>query len=518
MSVTKIGLRDTQSFSSFFCDYVEGKEHLAPYYGLRPEIEQFKAQIDLKKNFSAEKRNVLCQALTKQYDHLQNHQCAEQIELLADAKTFTVTTGHQLNIFTGPLYFIYKIVTVINTCKALKAEYPEYNFVPVYWMATEDHDFEEISYFYLFGKKYEWHSTEKGGVGRFSSEGLKELLDQLPERIELFERAYLENDNLANAVRYYVNELFGDQGLVIVDGDDPLLKAELSSIIKDDITNHTANQLVEQTNQELNDLGYKTQIYPREINFFYLDQQLRERIVKVGNDYQVNNTDLVFSQSEILSLIDNSPEKFSPNVVMRPLYQETILPNLAYSGGPAEVIYWMQLGKVFDHYETAFPILLPRSFALVINAAAQKRIDKFDLTDLDLFRSESELQSDYLARHGQSEMNLNGEVKDLQAVFDHLIEKAEVVDSSLKGFIGAEHAKAVKSLENIEKRLKKSEERKHETALNQLAALKQKLFPDGGLQERHDNFLNFYVNDPNFINTLLDTLDPFDMQMHVLRG
>ncbi|SHK32857.1 bacillithiol biosynthesis cysteine-adding enzyme BshC [Reichenbachiella agariperforans] len=517
MQVNKVALKDTQSFSQFFIDYLSNKQELAPFYGLRPEIDAFGEQID-RKSFSNLNRKVLCEVLEDQYEGYEvAPTLAGNLTDLALPNTYTVTTGHQLNIFTGPLYFIYKIATVVNACRELKVKYPDSNFVPVYWMASEDHDFDEISYFHLFGKKYQWECPGQGGVGRLSTESLTGLLEELPEKVALFEQAYRDHGNLADAVRCYVNDLFGEDGLVVLDADDDRLKKLFSPMIKDDLLHHSANTLVEQTNDELAQLGYKTQIFPREINFFYLDDGVRERIVKEDGQYLVNNTELSFSETEILALLDSNPEKFSPNVVMRPLYQEVILPNLAYVGGPAEVIYWLQLGKVFEKHEVTFPILLPRNFALYINGASQKKLAKFGWSDEQLFQSIDELQAQYVTTHGSDEVTLNGEYRDLEAVFEQLIEKAEVIDGSLKGFISAEHTKAVKSIDNIGKRLKKSEERKHETELNQIASVKEKLFPRGGLQERHDNFLNFYINNPNFVKELLVALDPFDLQMHVLK-
>lgn len=518
MPVEKIDLRNTQSFSNFFLDYLDDQEALRPFYGLRPEVHCFEDQIG-KKQFSDEKRKVLTEVLGEQYQSLlQSAAVSTNIAELANPHTYTVTTGHQLNIFTGPLYFIYKIATVVNACKTLKEKYPDHHFVPVYWMASEDHDFDEISYFNLFGKKYEWKTDQKGAVGRFKTEGLGELLNELPEKVALFEKAYLEHENLADAVRYYVNALFGDEGVVVVDADHAKLKAQFAPVIKDDLLNGTANDLVEATNSELEALGYKPQIFSREINFFYLQDGSRERIIKEGAAYVVNNTAVTFSESELLSEVDLHPERFSPNVVMRPLYQEVILPNLAYVGGPAEMIYWLQLPKVFEHYQTAFPILLPRNFAMYVNGAMQKKMDKFGLSSTDIFKDSQTLKNDYLAQHAEDEMNLNGEVDDLQRVYDLLIEKAETVDASLKGFIAAEYAKAAKGLDNIAKRLKKSEEQKHETTLKQLEGVKEKLFPGGGLQERHDNFLNFYINDPDFVKEILASLDAFDLRMHVLKA
>ncbi|MEP3388284.1 MAG: bacillithiol biosynthesis cysteine-adding enzyme BshC [Reichenbachiella sp.] len=517
MQVEKIDLRDTQSFSNFFLDYLDDKSVLKKFYGLRPKVECFEEQIS-RKQFADENRKVLCQVLEEQYAKVsQSAGVKSNLDNLKESNTYTITTGHQLNIFTGPLYFIYKIATVVNACKTLKEKYPAYNFVPVYWMASEDHDFDEISYFNLFGKKYQWQTDQKGAVGRFKNDGLKELLESLPEKTELFEKAYLENDNLADAVRFYVNELFADEGVVVVDADHPKLKRLFAPVIKDELLRSRSNDLVEATNREIEEAGYSPQIYSREINFFYLQEGSRERILKEDNAYQVNNTSLKFTEAEILSELDNHPERFSPNVVMRPLYQELILPNLAYVGGPAEMIYWLQLPKVFEHYETAFPILLPRNFALYINAASIKKMEKFELSTTDIFRDAEDLRAAYLSEHGENEMNLNGEVDDLKEVYDMLIAKAETVDASLKGFIAAEHAKAAKGLDNIAKRLKKSEEQKHETALNQIGGLKEKLFPGGGLQERHDNVLNFYLNNPNFIKEILGSLDAFDLRMHVLK-
>ncbi|MGL1887035.1 MAG: bacillithiol biosynthesis cysteine-adding enzyme BshC [Reichenbachiella sp.] len=517
MQVNSISIEKTNAFSKFFLDYLSGDSKLKAFYGETPDVSSFAAQIE-KKKFPTKNREVLCTILKEQYNGYQIAPAVERaFSAMADEKTFTVTTGHQLNIFSGPLYFIYKIVTAINACKELKKQYPEYEFVPVYWMASEDHDFEEISYFNLFGKKYQWECEDKGGVGRLSTASLTSLLDELPEKVELFEKAYRDHGNLADAVRCYVNDLFGEEGLIVIDADDDRLKGLFASVIKDDVLNHTANALVEQSNEALNELGYKPQIFPREINFFYLDEGIRERIVKEEGVYKVNNTEMTFSESEILELIDSNPEKFSPNVVMRPLYEEVILPNLAYIGGPAEMVYWLQLVKVFDNYEVPMPILLPRNFALYINKGTQKKLDKFAWSDEELFKTTSDLQADFVNQHGSSEVSLNGEYDELRKVFDTLAEKAGIVDGSLKGFIAAEHSKAVKSIDNIGKRLKKSEEQKHEVSLTQIAAVKEKLFPKGGLQERHDNLLNFYINNPNFIKELLGSLDAFALKMHVLR-
>lgn len=508
-----ISLGETAQFSPIFLDYLGNKPELASFFGLYPSVENFEAQIKAR-SFPMSHREILYQALAKQYKSIP---WKPELFILKDPNTFTVTTGHQLNIFTGPLYVIYKLITTVNLAKALKAKYPQYNFVPVYWMATEDHDLEEINHFHLFGKKHLWETQQKGAVGRMNPKDLEMLIQQLPEKISLFENAYLQHDTLADATRYFANELFGAEGLVCVDADEPTLKALFKNVMRDDLTKHSASAIVKETSQKLESLGYKTQVNAREINFFYLDTNLRERIVHVHEEgrYRVLNTNLSFSEKELLGLVEKEPGKFSPNVILRPLYQETVLPNLAYIGGPAEVIYWLQLKDLFEYFHLPYPIILPRNFALVINKASAKRMQKLNLSNQELFQEESSLKRQFVEKNTEA-VNLEQENKLLDQAFDEILAKALKLDKTLEGFVMAEKQKVLKSVENIDKRLKKAEEKSQETEINQLLGLKAKLFPDGGLQERTDNYLNFALNNPEFIREVATTFDPFNFQFHIL--
>jgi bacillithiol biosynthesis cysteine-adding enzyme BshC len=393
MKLRKISLADTHSFTPFFLDYIQQNDSLKNFYHRYPEIKNFKEQLAEKSaSFSTTHRQVLTQTLREQYKNYKTtEQVTQNIERLNDSKTFTVTTGHQLNIFTGPLYFIYKIVTVINTCKALKDAYPDYNFVPVYWMASEDHDYDEIKYFRLQGKKYVWETKQTGAIGRFNPKELDSLLKEIPGDISLFREAYTKHATLSDAVRYYADKLFGAEGLVVVDGDSRALKNLFNEVIKDDLYQHTSKKLVDQTNASLEKVGYKPQVFSRDINLFYLDEGVRGRLEKVKDRFVVVDTDHTITASQIDELIAQEPEKFSPNVVLRPLYQETILPNLAYVGGPAEVVYWLQLKDVFTHFRTPFPILMPRNFSLVMDAPTVRKFEKTGLELVDFFQEKSHL-------------------------------------------------------------------------------------------------------------------------------
>ena len=219
---------------------------------------------------------------------------------------------------------------------------------------------------------------------------------------------------------------------------------------------------------------------------------------------------------EIDSLIDEHPEKFSPNVVLRPVYQETILPNLAYIGGPAEVSYWLQLKDVFDHFKTPFPVLFPRSFVMIITKAIGKKMDKLQLSKQGIFENFSTIKENVLYKNTEKVHDLSNELSDIENVFNSIKSKVGELDKSLEGFVMSEYKKVEKGVENIQKRLKKAEEQKAEVSIKQIENILEKLFPGGNPQEREDNFLNFYINNPDFIQELIDALDPFELKYNIL--
>jgi len=518
MQTKKVAFADTHAFSQFFLDYIQQKETLKPFYNRYPNRDNAAAQIQQKeKSFPQEHRNVLVSALREQYKGLDTTDAVRaNIEALASPSTFTVTTGHQLNIFTGPLYFIYKIVTVINACRQLKEQYPQHNFVPVYWMASEDHDYDEIKYFRLYGKKYTWETEQQGAVGRFDIAGIKKLLQEIPGDIELFKTAYTKNKTLGAAVRHYVNTLFAQYGLVILDGDDRSLKALFRPIMQMDILRQEGKPVVDKTSAGLEALGYKTQIYCRDINFFYLDTNLRSRIEKTGDIYTVVDTDIKFTPDELTRIINDEPEKLSPNVILRPLYQEIILPNLAYAGGPAEVIYWLQLKDLFDKVNVPFPMLMPRNFGLAVAPHILKKFEKTDLEWKDLFEDKNYIFNHWVLKHSNRNLTVGAERNAVSDLFEQLKARAEQIDVTLAAFVGAEGKRALNSLEHIERKFLRAEKRTHNDRLRQIEELKEQLFPNGSLQERTDNMLNFYQQDPQFIQKAMNVFDPFDFQFYIM--
>jgi bacillithiol biosynthesis cysteine-adding enzyme BshC len=506
-------LQQTGQFPKLLIDYLSEKPELRSFYSYYPRLENFKHLIENRKSFAPGKRAELVAVLEEQYRDLPD---APDFSLLLNENTFTVTTGHQLNIFGGPLYIIYKIVTTINLARLLKIAYPDYNFVPVYWMATEDHDFAEIASVHLFGKTFKWEQEAGGAVGALSPKELTTIMDQFPESVSLFERAYSNNDTLADAVRQYMHELFGKSGLVTLDANHPLLKRQFLPVITSELSDIGCSDLVRETSQSLSKMGYDTPVHAREINLFYLRENMRERIVREGDLFRILRTSKRFSQQAILEEAQNYPERFSPNVVLRPLYQETILPNLAYVGGPSEIPYWMQLKAIFESNQTPFPALIPRNFGLYVPSAEQRRMKKLSLEYADLFKSSDVLRKRIVEETAEHSLNLENEKAELKALFDKVSAKAKAVDVTMEAASLAEKTRLMESFSKLEKRLHKAEERKHGILLAQLQKVLDCCFPNGVPQERYANFLDFHLTNRLFLSELFTSFDPLDFRFVIL--
>ena len=532
MSIHHIPYQETGYYSKLICDYLEQKDALKSFYGNFPNLENFKEQIE-QKHFAEENREVLVKAVRNQYKSIDLHDAVDNaLNRLAQLNTFTVTTGHQLNLFTGPLYFLYKIVSTINLAKQLSITYPEQDFVPVYWMATEDHDFEEINYFNFRGKKIKWNradiqDNDKGAVGELSTEGLSEVYQLICSEFgttkmgtslcNLFEEAYLKHDNLTEATRFLANSLFAAYGLLIVDGNDADLKRVFKPYMKQELLEQKAFDTVQKQAEALQKAGYGVQVNAREINLFYLADGLRERIIEKEGSFFVNDTELKFSKEELLLELENHPERFSPNVIMRPLYQEIILPNLAYIGGGGELAYWLELKSFFDEVEVQFPMLMLRNSALLITDKQQQKLEKLDLSIADLFLDQNDLVNRKIRKISNIDIDFSPQKQHLVRQFEALYNIAEETDASFIGAVKAQEVKQLKGLEHLEKRLLKAQKKKLSDHVKRFVTIQNELFPQENLQERTTNFSEFYLEyGDRLLEDLFESLDPLDYRFTIL--
>lgn len=498
-----ISINETLLFGKLFCDYINKHENLNSFYDYYFDEQSISNYLQ-KNNFENIDRKILVEVLQNQAEKVLNTSSLskENIQLLKNNNCYTVTTGHQLCLFTGPLYFIYKIISTINHCETLKTKFPDKNFVPVYWMASEDNDFEEINHANVYGKKIVWNATQTGCVGDFNTEGLQNTIEELKNvigdnehatnLIELFTKAYCNHKNLSEATRYLVNELFGKYGLVILDGNDALLKNLFKTeFIKDSFEN-LSYKSVNKSAEKLKEKGYDIQVNPREINIFYKEKNTRERIEKKNNEFVVINTEIKFSEKEFLQLIETNTEKLSPNVVLRPLYQQKILPNIAYVGGPGELAYWLEYKLMFEAYNINFPILIPRDFVLLIDNGVQNKLQKLQLEISDIFKDGDELVKKIIKTQ-HNDINLEYAKNQINDLYNSILQTVSAIDKTIVGTTEAEKQKSINGLANIEQKINRALKQKSENDVNQIWSIKEKLFPKQIPQERYDNFSMYYT-------------------------
>src|SRR5690606_19877224 len=288
-----------------------------------------------------------------------------------------------------------------------------------------------------------------------------------------------------------LNKLFGKYGLIVYIPDNKIFKAQMKEVFTDDLLNHNAAKLVNNTIVELQK-NYKVQANPREINLFYLKDDKRERIEKSGEHWYVLNTDIRFSKDELSRELEEYPENFSPNVILRGLMQEMTLPNLAFIGGGGELAYWLELKTVFQKYSVPFPVLILRNSFLLIERKWNDLRKKLNIDLNEIFLPVNELENKKLIEKSEHILTLEKEKSVLGNFYQKLSEKSAIIDPGLKAHVLAIGSEGEKKLNKLEKKLIRAGKLNNEAFIRQVRKLKEALFPLGGLQERVENFLPYY--------------------------
>lgn len=522
--VKEIDIRAINQIPDLINEYLSNNDALKNFVEDFPTIENLNQFIEKKKSsYSEDYRNILVEQLKKQYSN-NGIMPPSTINLLNKNTTFTVTTGHQLSLFGGPQFFIHKIISTIKTTEILKNKHPEYNFIPIFWMATEDHDYDEINQVKLFGRTISSENEATGPMGRIKCGNFNAAFNEIKlmigeseanELLDIFENA-MKSNNWAASTRYWVHHFFKDFPLVIIDGDDKELKKLFISKIKDELTKDYYKTILN-TNNIIENLGYKPQVNPREINLFYMLDNIRERIVYSNNQYVVLNTNITFSEQSILSEVDQYPERFSPNVVLRPVYQESILPNLAYIGGPGETSYWLQLKNYFQKHTTPYPMVILRDF---FGWISPKEIDQLNSNEIeieDLFKNEDNLKKQLALKFTNHTIAFNDENKLISNLENMLVEKATSIDPSIEGMVKAEINNTYNFVNKLEKRLIKAIKQKEEININRILKIKNKLLPNEKLNERTESFIPLYIRyKSEYLENLHQCSNPFNAKLKLI--
>jgi bacillithiol synthase len=524
-----IPYKETKSFSKLVTDYLDFSAALRPFYAFEPTGEGLSNAIEARKQYPVDKV-LLHNTLSDQYAQLAMHdRVSHNITSLLDANTYTVCTAHQPNLLTGYLYFIYKILHTIKLADTLNTEHPDKHFVPIYYMGSEDNDLDELGVFRFRGDTYRWDAGgQTGAVGRMTTSSLKPLLAEVfkyfgpPNETtdwlrETIKTAYLKHDTIAEATTHLVNELFGHYGLLVINPDQAKLKSTFITIMRDELLFGTSAKVLQQPIAALG-AQYKIQAHPREINLFYLNNGVRERIERAGDRWTVLNTTLQFNESQLLTELAEHPERFSPNVILRGLYQETILPNIAFIGGGAEVAYWMELRDLFQHHGVYYPTVIVRQSAVWLVPEAAALQTKLHVTTNQLFLKPDEIVTEMVIAENGDRLDLSTEKEMIQRAFEEAVAKAKLIDPTLEPHGKALAHSIAKQLDNLNQKMLRAERRKATTLAIRVSKLKGYTNPNGGLQERVENFLDYYLlYGQAFFDTVYAGILPFSPQFLILK-
>lgn len=511
---THLSYSDTGYFSDLVRAYIDGREELKPFYKHPVSLVGMKEAL-AQRAHSPVDRELLVAQLNAQYESLPvDISVRQNIGLLSRSNTFTVCTAHQPAIFTGNLFFVYKILHTIRLADRLATEFPGNNFVPVYYMGSEDADLDELGCIFLDGEKITWDTQQAGAIGRMKTTGLEKIIRRIEgeftvqphgrELVDMLKECYLNSANIQEATLKLVNRLFGAYGLIVLVPDNAAFKKAMIPLFRRELFEGISAPVVEATLERF-PREYEIQANPRPINLFYLRDDIRARIEREGDEWKAVGTGIAFNREELERELSAHPERFSPNVILRGVFQESILPNIAFIGGGGELAYWLELKELFAALDVPYPVLVLRNSFLFIENRWKERMDKLRISVDDIFGDIHELLKDLVKRESEKKLSLAEEITHATSYYDRLKAVAGEVDDTLTGHVAALETRAIKPLKELEKKLVRAEKKKFSIQERQLSALKKTLFPNDGLQERVDNFMPFYARwGRDFIHTIFE--------------
>jgi len=515
-------------FSEWLQKLAANENSIAPFVSGFNNLESVKKLI-AQKNYLPHFRTVLSDSLINQYKGIEQTEL-EKISFtkIALQETYTVTTGHQLSFAAGPLYFVLKAIHTISLAKELESKLAV-SVVPIFWMADEDHDFNEINHLYFYNSKIGSDDKEQNKIpaGDFNASVFEEAIKLITDKwggnqqeiLAELKNIYSRNSNLTKATRHLIHYLFGRFGMLALSARDPNLKTLANSLFLKEFkeqfvfssVNETSKNLVEQNIIPQNKLQAKA----RAINFFYFQNGLRNK-VDIENGKVILGNGKEYSSEEFETLIQNQPENVSPNVFFRPLYQELILPNLSYIGGGAEVSYWLQLKNSFDAAGIPMPLLIQRNSVLPLERKLYDKFLSFGYTEKDVLNSSSELVKVFLENNSE-EISLSIQKEEVTNLFLPILEKAKFVDATLLGSVEAEKIKTIAGINNLEQKINKAHKLKFEQQTRQIQKISERIKPQGVLNERIDSSIQYLSkNGLAFLDDLLEIAEPWGFSLKIL--
>lgn len=530
MKILHIPFSTEWRFSTFDVKFAENPSHFSLLNPYNPSADDIIKAAELRtQKADLIDRNTLVATLTDQYRHLnKSSKVQSNLAGLNQSQTVGIVTAHQPILMGGPLFIAYKILSTIHLSNTMNEKDSNHTYVPIFVIGSEDHDKEEINHFYHYNQRIEWHTKQEGPVGRFKTEELSEIFVQLLKMNENndFARTFLtqakvKSENASHYAEWFqwlLNEWFGDYGLIVINMDDRSLKQRFVDTMRLEIEANFSNRVITKAQKIKTKLGFKEATFLRDINLFYMpDAGGRYRIEANQGFFEFVGLDHKMSKQQILEELTENPHRFSPNVNLRPLYQESILPGVAYVGGGGEVAYWLERKEQFDEVGIPFPVIIRRDSAFWLDYTACKKIKKLGLALRDLLLTPDQWIKRKLMSENKRLIDLSEEMLKIQEIFEIILDKATSLDSTLKGSVEAEKSKAIKGLEHLQQKLLKTKKNQNESLYQQFITLHQKMFPNGAPQERHESGLDYFLRyGSRYFDDLLASFDPLRRDLKVI--
>ena len=447
----------------------------------------------------------------------------KNIQLLRDADCLAVVSGQQAGLFSGPLYTIYKALSAVKLAGCLTQR--QTKAVPVFWIATEDHDFPEVAKAEFIGRDCKLAAVEMPAalhregqpVGRVVIDNsidavLAQLLELLPgseftpDLEAVLRDTWRPGRSYGEAFARMMTSLLGKHGLVLLDPLDPRLKALAAPLYaKAALRAHDIATAIEARSQRLIEAGYHAQVTASENSFplfLHDDSGARYALIRSSDGkYTTKQSDKAYSAEELSKLALAQPEKFSPNVTLRAVVQDFLLPTIAYYGGAAEIAYFAQTGEVYRLLERPITPILPRSSLTMIERHTGRVLERYGLGLVDLFAGtesvlkrvvEEHLGADTAQLFAKTEGSVNSEL-------DELREKLRSVDPTLADALETGRRKINYQLEGLRTRFYRAQMARDEAVQRQLERAFDQLFPHKELQERHINITSLLARHGRYV-------------------
>lgn len=530
------------AFSDLFLDYVDAFQRVRPLFthGYR-EGADF-ADVMTQRGQAPGDRSALLEVLREQNAAFGSPaRTFDQIALLAKPTTFAVVTGQQVGIFGGPMYTVLKTVTAVKLAAQLKTQFPEHDFVPVFWLEGEDHDFAEVNSTAVLDAEQRVVRIEylpggslpernPGPVGEIVLDSsLAPAFARLESELVSTEfkeallaalrGCYREGQTFITAFASWMNFLFAEYGLVFLSPNDPRLKRLLSPLFTKEIEEFPAtSQLVISRSAELEQL-YHAQVKPKSLNLFLFHRGGRYLIEPRETDFSLKGTRHFLGKDELLRIARETPEQLSPNVVLRPIIQDFLLPTIAYVAGPSEVAYHAQLSPVYRHFGVAAPVIYPRASASFVEERLRRAMEKYDLQLADFFDDHARLVARVVGQI--SEVNVDAmfgaAAQGMLEALNELQFGIKEIDPTLLSVLETVKSKTEGNLSALKDKAHAAQAKRNDVAVRQLERAVNSLLPDGGLQERTLSIVTFMNKyGPELVRWLMSELDISSFEHQIL--